>query len=374
MNLRRISNLIQIGRNYALNSLLTTLSVKTGRSLSKPVHVYWIITGRCNYRCPMCIAPTFEEDKADILREDEIRSMMKELSEWGIKSLGISGGEPLIYRSKLLFALKEARARGIFPHFVTNASLLDKAFLEEFDSYGGGYITLSLDGSGEVHDRMRGIEGAFDRCLAIMEMMKDGAFGNISLKLNTVLTEVNLEGVLQVAKLGVDYGYPVYIQPYDVIQGDSPSGSDEKRSSGRNRLEEDPFWVKEASLPRLDEVVEELIALKKANPKIILNYDFNLKAIPEYFRGKLTREGECLVGYKVLWIGSKGDLFMCPFRSNSIGNLRSGGIKKNWTSAAFSKERRAMTHCKRDCLTACLSYPDTLTLVREGLRVFKAFT
>lgn len=82
----------------------------------------------------------------------------------GYDIASISGGEPLMYRG-LVRLLDAARCAGMRTSLVTNGILLDEARLENLHPRLD-FLAISLDGGPELHDRIRGSRGAFDRMAA----------------------------------------------------------------------------------------------------------------------------------------------------------------------------------------------------------------
>jgi len=105
------------------------------------------ITNRCNLKCSHCY--WWKEERPEELNDEEMIAFMKKLRRSGVQAVILYGGEPLMRPN-----ICEAATRIFnFTHIFTNGTLgflpLDVQWL------------LSLDGTREVHDRIRG-EGVYD--------------------------------------------------------------------------------------------------------------------------------------------------------------------------------------------------------------------
>ena len=75
-----------------------------------------------------------------------------------------SGGEPLV-RKDLVELASHATSKGMRAVISTNGTLITKEKARELKGVGLSYVGISLDGMEEVHDRFRGVPGAFRKAL-----------------------------------------------------------------------------------------------------------------------------------------------------------------------------------------------------------------
>jgi 12,18-didecarboxysiroheme deacetylase len=129
----------------------------------KPV-VVWNCTRRCNLRCVHCYSQSEDRDYEDELTTAEARTMIDDLAAFGAPVLLFSGGEPTV-RKDLLELVRYAVGKGLRAVISTNGTLIDDAKAAAFAEIGLSYVGISLDGLREVHDKFRGMPGAYDRAL-----------------------------------------------------------------------------------------------------------------------------------------------------------------------------------------------------------------
>ena len=121
--------------------------------------VQWSITGKCNFNCRHCLMSAPQNCSAD-LTTGQCLDIVRQLAECGVRSIAITGGEPLI-RSDLPDLIKACSDAGIrIAEVYTNGALLSPQMLDQFTRMGQRPgIQISYDGIG-WHDWVRGIDGA----------------------------------------------------------------------------------------------------------------------------------------------------------------------------------------------------------------------
>lgn len=67
---------------------------------------HWSVTGKCNYRCRHCFMSCPDYKESD-LSFDQCRNIIHQLAECGIRSVSLTGGEPLI-RHDILDIIRNA--------------------------------------------------------------------------------------------------------------------------------------------------------------------------------------------------------------------------------------------------------------------------
>ena len=169
------------------------------------------LTGRCNLSCVFCgqskgmLASEACEMPIELWLKlaAEIKTMSARTPE-----LMLWGGEPLLYPHFDELAA-ELHKQGIKLGIVTNATLLH----EHIDSVAENIDTIhvSVDGSREGHDAMRGI-GVFDKLSANLKLLNGKRKGKLIFL--TTVSDLNVTGISQrpfeLAELGCD---EIVLQP-----------------------------------------------------------------------------------------------------------------------------------------------------------------
>ena len=190
---------------FRLSNLIKSVtSGKKERVLDGSI-VIWNFTNRCNLACHHCYSYA-DPNSEDFLSTEFILGSIPELKKAGIKFVIFSGGEPLIRRDifEIAHAMREA---GIVTYLSTNGLYIsDKNVDRIIETFN--YIGISIDGIEEVHDRFRGLEGAYRKSLdAIALIQKHG--GNAGIRFTiTNETKESFYSIFELAEsIGVDKIY-----------------------------------------------------------------------------------------------------------------------------------------------------------------------
>lgn len=170
-----------------------------------PFYVQFLITARCNLRCVYCEVPPLHIDEMETV---EIKAMMDELCNFGMRKLTITGGEPLL-REDLPEIVRTVRERGVFCNIITNGILLG----DRIDELGNlNLIMISIDGSEEINDKVRGGESHRGALRAIERCLEKG----IPFCTHTVITRQNYDRLGYILDLSKEYGHTVLFQPIEI--------------------------------------------------------------------------------------------------------------------------------------------------------------
>lgn len=138
----------------------------------KPCHTSNIIielTNRCNLKCIHCFNNT-NVDKISELSTEEILQIIHQAKKNGITFISLTGGEVFIRRD-IEEILQEIDRVEIAFTLNTNGSHRDSRPLDLVAKYRPKCVQVSVDGPKEVHDRIRGIPGSFDRTYSFLRMV-----------------------------------------------------------------------------------------------------------------------------------------------------------------------------------------------------------
>jgi radical SAM protein with 4Fe4S-binding SPASM domain len=138
---------------------------------------------------------------------DEIKQVISKLKkETPVKSIGLSGGEPLL-REDLPEILSFLRDNDIDPLIITNGTLLTENTVSA-TMIGGTYEVTLLSHRREIHDKLAGRTGAWD---CVVEGMANIRKAGGSLVMVFIATKLNYMDLYETAKLGIALGADVLI-------------------------------------------------------------------------------------------------------------------------------------------------------------------
>ncbi len=188
-----------------------------------PYTIEMNITNRCNLKCKMCWLRNFSSNKKEIEDKTWIR-VIKEACKLGIEEFRIPGsGEPFIRKELLLSIIKVIKKNKRKGLLISNGTLIDEKVARTLVKFEWDILTISIDGPDKnTHDFIRGVDGAFEKTLKGIEkinIMKE-KYGKDSprLRMNTVITNKNVEVLEKMIELGSSLGFSeVLFQPITIF-------------------------------------------------------------------------------------------------------------------------------------------------------------
>lgn len=131
-----------------------------------PTHLTVFLTDRCNLRCSFCGQwgdyGVCKDRPAQVMAPETLLALLDQVRGWK-PWIMIIGGEPMLYRHGIVWAVEQIAARGMNSYMITNGTFLPK-YGAELVKAGLTMLSVSIDGPREVHDRIRG-EGCYDRIM-----------------------------------------------------------------------------------------------------------------------------------------------------------------------------------------------------------------
>jgi heme d1 biosynthesis radical SAM protein NirJ len=149
--------------------------------------VIWNLIRRCNLTCQHCYALSADHDYAGELSGTEVATVMDDLKALTVPVLILSGGEPLMRRDLFDIAAR-AKAMRFYVGLSTNGTLIDAPMADRVAAAGFDYVGISLDGIKATHDKFRRLEGAFDRSLAAVQLLRERG---VKVGLRFTMTAIN---------------------------------------------------------------------------------------------------------------------------------------------------------------------------------------
>src|SRR5260370_21858593 len=179
------------------------LTLKTHRIYALPLLVL-MRHSACNCRCVMCDIWMANRNKRELSRED-LALHLASMRRLGAKHVVLSGGEALMH-SNLWTLCDLLREAGVARITLLSTGLLLERRAAEVVQWCDE-VTVSLDGSRSVHDRIRNIPKAYDRLAAGVRALKALA-PDFRVTARSVVQQQNysdLPNIIEAAKtLGLD--------------------------------------------------------------------------------------------------------------------------------------------------------------------------
>ena len=254
--------------------------------------VEWSITGACNSKCRHCFMSARYGRYGNIPTE-KCLEICRQLGECGIREVTLTGGEPLL-RKDFLNIVDGLTVNGVLiSAILTNGTLLCKELLEGLrERKLHPLFQLSYDGVGH-HDWMRGVDGAEEKVLQAIDMLKQyGFIVAVTMCLNR-RNQYTIFDTLQVClKHGVDY--------FRVFQA---------RAEGEFLNYPEELLPYEEALQRFVECIPQIVRAKVPIP---VQLDTVLELMPNGNGYRLLYNSQLPPGKKKLGLRMKEDFYLAP--------------------------------------------------------------
>lgn len=128
------------------------------------------LSWQCNMLCKHCWI--FEDDSEDkIISMDLVDNILDEAKMLDVKSIKISGGEPLLNIEITEKIINFALENNINIVVETNGLLLNENFLKNIPH--NVHFSISIDSTDEkIHDLFRGVKGAFQKTISNLKLLR----------------------------------------------------------------------------------------------------------------------------------------------------------------------------------------------------------
>ena len=300
----------------------------------QPITCVWEVTMGCNMRCGHC-GSSCTEPLPDELSTEEALDLCDQIAALGLKWITLSGGEPLT-RKDVPMLVERLSSSGVAVNIITNGWLLSGETAQKLKESGISTVAISIDGTPEVHDRIRR-EGAFDHARRAFQTMKELGIYTGAV---TTITKQNIDILHDLKEELIGMG----VKSWQVQLG-LPMGN----------LQERPDWVLEPE--RIQDIID--FAYETAKEGRIAIYladcigyytkkEIEIKQIA-YRTNMIAPWDGCNAGIRGFGILQNGDILGCTsIRSKEFieGNIKERSLREIWEDENNFLWRRQMTKDK----------------------------
>jgi len=296
----------------------------------RPTDINILLTNLCNAKCVHCDIWK-NKGKDDTPSVEQYKEMLSQLRRWlGPVHVVFTGGEALL-RPYTPEIVGHASSIGLYAEMLTHGYWDDQTRIEKAALANPGRLTVSLDGVGETHTRIRGRENFFEktsRTLDTLKRMRAEKSLSYTIRLKTVIMAQNLHDVANVAQFAAGNGMEVF---YQAVEQNYNTAEDQRW------FEHSENWPKDAS--QAVSAVRGLIALKKRGLPI-RNSFHQLEAMIPYFLNPdamrvSVQQHTAHLKHPVcaaltnIQVMPNGDVLAC-YGMPPIGNIRTAPIREIW--------------------------------------------
>ena len=149
----------------------------------RTTYAVWEITLKCNLACSHC-GSRAGSARSDELSTEEALDLVRQLAEVGIREVTLIGGEAFLRRDWLEIA-REVNLQGMVCTMTTGGYGISRRTAEKMRQAGISRVSVSVDGLRETHDKLRGVEGSWDRCFETLNHFREvGLLSGCNTQLN----------------------------------------------------------------------------------------------------------------------------------------------------------------------------------------------
>lgn len=289
----------------------------------QPVFLLIHLTLECNCRCSNCYQKedAFYRRNGSFMKKECFERILEQAERILIKPrLHFFGGEPLLHPDFAVF-LALAGRKG-FPVSLTTNGLLLERYLEQIAESRIDQINLSIDGVGQMHDKLRNHPGCFEKAMKGLRVFKKRAGRGKSANVNCVIMPQNHGRLIEIVKYFDRESNLIETLSFQHAYGPSAAGIDTE------------------ILGRQFDEIEKM----KTDFEIFFSPRINRKDLPAFYRGRTEHfKTDCLTPW--LGLNIMPDLKTTPGGgvlgcNRIIGDLGHQSMSQIWNGRPMRDFRR----------------------------------
>jgi MoaA/NifB/PqqE/SkfB family radical SAM enzyme len=296
----------------------------------RPTSIMFLLTELCTARCLHCDIwkNNFREESPTV---DQWKQTLTDIRSWlGPVHVLFTGGEALM-KGFTTDLVAHAHEQGLFLEILSHGYWKDQKKIERLAMAKPWRVTISLDGVGETHSRVRGWKNFWEMTsttISTLRRMRQENALPYHIRLKNVIMSHTLEDVCKVAEFANEDGVHVFYQPIEQ----------------NYNTEEDPEWfLKTDNWPKdtdkVVKLVERLIEMKKQGYHIDNSFA-QLEAMIPYFQNPAAHRVAAQFhsahervlmcsALTTLQFQSNGDVRICSGHE-PVGNIKQTPIREIW--------------------------------------------
>jgi MoaA/NifB/PqqE/SkfB family radical SAM enzyme len=303
--------------------------------------INFFTTYKCNSRCLNCLI--WKGSAADSGKKElDLEKLQKLFSDplfIQCPNIGFAGGEPTIssFFWNLLDMLPEDKRVTITTNGLNNKKLID--FLSRSRNRKRFLIQISLDGIEEVNDRVRGVKGAYQKTIALLEKLQELEVERL---ISFTINRLNYHQLMDCYKLANYYG------------AEFSTRLAHCGGAYLNNQNKDLYEFGSEELDALDRSLQYIIFQELEKSTHIPAKLIFIKKITDYYRG-IQKDLPCKALETGMVIDLYGDVFPnCPVLMKPIGSLQKERLSEIWKGEKALKVREVIDAfkcggCWNDC-------------------------
>jgi molybdenum cofactor biosynthesis enzyme MoaA len=264
------------------------------------------VTAHCNLRCIGCRYGRDFMTGAQ-LPWHVVRDLLDDARDLGLWEIRLYGGEPLLHPD-LPRMVEHTIKLGMEPFVTTNGILLAQKF-DVLHAAGLRRLTIGFYGVGDAYDSYVQRRDRFAHLERGIASIRERYGDTVDIRINWLLMRLSCSSAAldEVCRFAERYGLRIQV---DLVHYSLPYFTEGPDRALQFRAED---------TPALQEVVEDLIRRKDADPHLFFHSPLALRSIPDWLLLGPEMRVPC-DARKMLWVGADGTVQLC-YVTFRLGNL-----------------------------------------------------
>ncbi|MDD5130155.1 MAG: radical SAM protein [Candidatus Omnitrophica bacterium] len=324
--------------------------------LRLPHKISYVLTYRCNLRCKMC--NIWKKPPVTELSLSQIEKFFTQSNRFSW--IGITGGEPFLREdlNQIIRIAGENCKELAAIHFATNGTFTDRIIKTVENTLGAKnrkpklLFTLSIDGTPDLHDNIRGVTGTWNNCMNTFKELKKNK--SVGARIGITLSENNL-GKFKEIFHSIKNAYPEL--KFDDINV--------------NIFNKSSFYYNNQDMPGLDSAkvisqIDEILKMDKDT--LTINNFLRRKYLKLYKKFIQLKKSplKCQALSATCILEPQGDLYPCGTYAVKIANIKDYeyNLKRIWSSPLAKK---VSVDCAKGKCPSCWSPCDAFSAIGGSL-------
>lgn len=324
-----------------------------------PIVATLVLTYRCTSRCKTCTA--WKRPRADLkeLGLSDWKRIVEQLYDNNVPAVEIFGGDVFLRKDILMPLIRFIKEKGMTVHLPTNGNLIDQKTAKELVESGVDFIYLSVDGVGKTQDKIRGVDGTFNRvseAINFLNMARNRRKTPIII-CNTTVSNFNVDSLEDIAnfahKACFDEMHFEYVGEFS---------EEHIEQSIINGIKPTPFYIKQGDSVLLSKqdakkLKNTLWKIRKrfANTNLyIQTVNIDTLSLKDIYQGTIDNN-KCYIIRTNVDIDPYGNVSPCICYNNYfLGNLTKSHFEDVWTNTKLRQFIEQQKKCKLDICKHCI--------------------
>lgn len=335
-----------------------------------PRYIDLKMTNRCNLRCAMCgqwgkegtYKNASRETLSDEMDLDELKGLVDEVAHFK-PMFYLWGGEPFLHNDLIPF-VEYLHRRKLLCAINTNGTFLSQT-ARDLVGTSIANILVSVDGPREIHDRVRGVPGTFEKVISgvqqLLEKREETGAKRPYVTFVTTVNKENVEAFPAVYDLASELGIDFVGLQFGTFTTEKTGTAYEARMKQALGCEATSWrgFLSYATDLNVEAVQEGLRQIKQSQYDFGTYFvpDISPEQLPEYYSNTRPINGhdKCVVPWMRADILPNGDVYPCiDFPDYIVGNVRQTPFSRLWNGDRYRAFRREVSEkllpiCGRCC-------------------------